>query len=177
MSLLVFVATAIELTSTIIWSYKRSNLFLLHVYTLFEFEIISFYYFMLFKKNGIKALTQILMFGFLIFSFVDAFFLDGLNHFNTYTRSIECIIIMFYAVYYLYKQLVETQNSSNHKNPILLINTAFLFYFSVSLFLFLISNYIMKETTKTYMVWTMHTIVAWIYYTTIGIALWKAGRK
>ncbi|MEZ5016140.1 MAG: hypothetical protein R2800_03755 [Flavipsychrobacter sp.] len=63
------------------------------------------------------------------------------------------------------------------KTPIDLINMALLAYFSISLFLFLFSNYIMAETIKTYIAWSVHAIALWLLYTTIGIALWKAGKK
>lgn len=170
-------ASCTEILLTSYWLHKENNLFLLHIYTVFELEIVSLFYFMILKGNYIRVVILLLMLSFLIFSFIDAYYLDGLRYFNTYARSIEGIIIMSYAIYFLYNQLGQQKAVLSRKDPLLLINIAFLLYFSISFFLFLYSNYIMKETFKTHVVWMMHALALWIYYTTIGIALWKAGRK
>lgn len=176
-SLHVWIAFIIEMISYWLWMHKQSNLFLLHLYTILEFEIISLFYLILLKEYSKKWVIPTIMICFAVFAIIDSLFFHDLNHFNVFARSTECLIIISYAIYYLYKHLITSKTISLKNDPILLINTAFLFYFSISFFLFLFSNYIMAETFKTYVIWTMHSVALWIYYTTIGIALWKAGKK
>lgn len=176
-SVYVFCASFTELVSTFLWLYKKSNLFLLHAYTLIEFLIISIFYLVLFKPYLKKWILPGIIVSFLLFAAIDSIFFHNFQHFNVFARALECLIIISYAIYYLSKQLSEGKNISLQNNPIMQINTAFLFYFSVSFFLFLFSDYISHGASKTHIVWMMHALTLWIYYTTIGIALWKAGRK
>lgn len=173
----VFVAALFELVSRWLWMHNQNNLFLLHLYTLWELEIISLFYLLLLKRYVSKRIIVVVMVAFALFSGIDAFYMDGWKQFNTYARPVECLIAMSYTIIYLYSRLTDLQPFSVNKDPVLLINIGFLFYFSLSFFLFLLSNYIMHDAAKTLTIWAMHTLVALIFYTTIGWALWKAGRK
>ncbi len=173
----IYVASFFEIVSKVFWIYKLNNLSLLHLYTIWELEILSLFYLVILRQYINKWFIVAIMISFAIFSFIDAYYLDSLQHFNVFARSVECLVILAYGICYMYTQLAEAKKISLRNDSVLLINTAFLFYFSISFFLFLFSNYIIKETTETHVVWNMHVIAAWILYTTIGIALWKAGRK
>jgi hypothetical protein len=174
---LVTVAAITQVAVEYFWARNENNLFLLHIYTLLEFEIISLFYFLLLKEYVARWIIPLLMAAFFALSLADALLWHGWQRFNTYARSTECVIVMAYTLYYFAKQLEQAQLRSMRKEPVSLINMAFLVYFSVCFFLFLFSNLIVEAQFTRRLMWGTHTIALWILYTTIGIALWKAGRK
>jgi len=166
-----------EIVCTLFWLLKRNNLFLLHLYTAAEFGIISLFYARLFKERLKPWIFPAIMTGFMLLALADAFLIHGLRQFNLYTRATECILVICYALFYFYDQLQQTATPSFGKDPVFLVNTAFLFYFSCSFFLFLFSNYIIPVSFTQHLLWDMHAVAQWIYYTTIGFALWKTSAK
>lgn len=175
--LFVIVAFTVEVLSTILWYNQKNNLFLLHIYTPIELLIISIFYYNIFKRYVKKWIIPLLCCLFIICSIFDSLFIHGISNFNIYARSIESIIIISYSLFFFYKKLGESNIKSTLSFPLDLINSAFLIYFSISFFLFLFSNYINDETLATYIAWGIHAIALWLLYTTIGIALWKAGKS
>jgi len=173
----IFIAAVFEIISRWYWLHRQNNLFLLHLYTFWELEIISLFYLQLLRQRMMQWGIAAGMIVFALFSWADAFYMDGLKHFNTYARPVACIMMMVYAIVYLYKRLSDAQPISFTKEAVLILNAAFLFYFSVSFFLFLLSNYMLQDAAKTHTVWAMHTLVAAIFYTTIGRAIWMAPRQ
>lgn len=172
-----FVAGLLQTASAFLWVMKRNNLFLLHFYTFFEFEMISVFYYFLLEKYLRKWVIPLVMLLFLVTVLIDGLFIHGFQQFNIYARTIECLLIMSYAIYYFYRQLLDGSIRTVAKQPLLLINGAFLFYFSLSFFLFLFSNNILQVSFTRHLLWSMHALAAWGLYTIIGVALWKAGRK
>jgi hypothetical protein len=62
--------------------------------------------------------------------------------------TISAVILVIYACVYCYKLLVEVSTSSNLQfNFLVWVNSGILYYFSFSIFLFLMQSYIVSELT------------------------------
>lgn len=172
----VCVASIAEITSRVLWLYDMNNLFLLHIYTMLEFAILSAFYLVLSGKRECRVFIG-LFFVFSLLSLLDMYYIHSILRFNTYARSVECVLIMMYAMYYLYRQIGDVKKKSIYNDPIFIVNACFLMYFSLSLFLTLLSNFFMERTAVVRTIWNAHNVLLWIYYTIIGTMLWKTGRK
>ena len=171
----VLIAGLVELAATILWNNKINNLFLLHVYTIEECGMILWFYSYLLSEGTDRKVFLYVFLGFAALSIANSMFLQGLTRNNTYARSIEAVIIIVCAVRYFYKLLSETKLKSPARSPYFWINTGFLIYFSSSLVLFTLSNYIRGPQYRQLRldVWTLHAFFAIVLYALIAVGLWK----
>jgi hypothetical protein len=164
-----------ELISRVLRSYKIPNLYLFHIYVLTEFFFISWFYYEIFKRYLPSKTIPIVFLTFISFSLIDTFIWHNPFTFNSYAKTLECVIIVSYNVFYLYKTFDEFQDEDPSDTPIFWINAGFLFYFSGCLFLFTFSNFILTQGKPMGMItWALHAFFMTIMYSLISIGLWKS---
>jgi hypothetical protein len=163
-----------ELISRTMAIYKIPNLYLFHLYVLAEFFFISWFYYEIFKRYISPKTIPIIFIIFIFFSFIDTFVWHNPFTFNSYAKTLECLIIVGYTVFYLYKTFNEFQDEDPSDTPLFWINAGFLFYFSGCLFLFTFSNFILTQGKPIGMLtWALHAFFMTIMYSLISIGLWK----
>ena len=163
-----------EFISKLMWYYKIHNLYLFNIYVLSEFFFISWFYYTIFKKYLSTKTIPTVFIIFIVFSLVDSFVLHNPLTFNSYAKTLECIIIVSYTVFYLYKTFDEFQDEDPSDTPVFWINAGFLFYFSGCLFLFNFSNLILTQGKQMNMItWALHAFFMTIMYLLIARGLWK----
>jgi hypothetical protein len=172
----VFGTVIIEAFSYLFWLKKQNNLFMFNFYAIWELGLISLFYGS-FLNNRLKKFISLLFITFSSFWIVDTFFISGVAQFSTYAKPIENITITLFAMYFFYKQFRQMKIINLRRDPSFLINTAFLIYFSATFYLFALSNYIMNESALTYVIWEVHTLLAWFYYSMIALALWNDAKR
>jgi hypothetical protein len=167
-----------ELISKTMAIYKIPNLYLFHIYVLAEFFFISWFYYEIFKRYVSPKTIPIIFLIFIIFSLIDTFVWHNPFTFNSYAKTLECVIIVVYTVFYLYKTFDEFQDEDPSDTPVFWINAGFLFYFSGCLFLFTFSNFILTQGKPMGMItWALHAFFMTIMYSLISVGLWKSNRR
>lgn len=152
-----------------------TNLPVLHLYTILEFNIIALFYFSFFGYFYSRKIIPGLMALFTIFAIFNSLFIQKFTEFNTYARSLESIILVVLSILCFYKILVELNTKNLTKLPIFWINTGFLFYFAGSFVLFILSNVILKENKAfNFMSWGLHSCLLFLLYILIGVGLWNS---
>jgi hypothetical protein len=155
----IFNSVVFEFISRMMSNYKIPNLYL-------------------FKKYISPKIIPVIYIFFVIFSLIDTFVWHNPFTFNSYAKTLECIIIVSYTVFYLYKTFDEFQDEDPSDTPIFWINAGFLFYFSGCLFLFTFSNFILTQGKPMGMVvWAIHAFFIIIMYSLISIGLWKSKKQ
>ena len=163
-----------EFISTLMWYYKIPNLYLFHIYVLSEFFFVSWFYYEVFKKYLSPKIIPIVFIVFIVFSLIDSFILHNSLTFNSYAKTLECLIVVGYTIFYLYKTFDEFQDEDPSDTPVFWINAGFLFYFSGCLFLFNFSNLILTQGKHMNMItWALHAFFMTIMYLLIALGLWK----
>ncbi|WP_421798945.1 hypothetical protein [Haliscomenobacter sp.] len=168
-SFLVWWGTAIGLVALYIASFlHRTNLFLLHIYTIVDFILLC----LIFKQVLPLYLNRFLLFGFPIFASINSVFFEHLKTENVLSRSISAFILMLYALSFFTKTLREMKIQNLGKEPLFWISVGVLFYNAASFFIFLFSHYLTASRDLWYTYFGIHaifTILLYIFYT---IALW-----
>lgn len=163
-----------EFITTTMWHYKIPNLYLFHLYVLTEFFFISWFYHEIFKKYISPKTIPTIFLMFIVFSLIDTFLWHNPFTFNSYAKTLECIIIVAYTVFYLYKTFDEFQDEDPSDTPVFWINAGFLFYFSGCLFLFTFSNIILTQGKQMNMItWALHAFFIVIMNSLISVGFWK----
>ena len=166
---------ATQIMSFVFWKLKKNNLPILHLYTLMEYFFLAKYYSELLKGFLPKTALVILTYSFLLYSIFDSLFIESPFTFNTYSRSIEALILITMAVCQFIKVAGETDEERHGTSGHNYINSGILVYFAGSLMLFSYSSYVQKMAAASrFSLWTMHSFLAALLYVLITIGLWKA---
>lgn len=152
--------------------FKINNLPLLHIYTICEFSLLAWFYKVVLDKFISYKLLLALVLLFTSFALYQAV-ITGWYKFNTVVRSTECLFIIAFCLLCYYKILTELNIPLLQRSPLFWINTGFMFYFSGSLFLFLLNEYFRTADLGFYInVWVFHAVLAVMLYLFIFKGLW-----
>ena len=166
---LVWVGTAIALLARFVGSFlHQPNLFLLHIYTIVDFILLS----LIFRPVLPRYLSMLLLYGFPLFAASNSIFFEQLQTENVLNRSISAFILMFYALSFFTKTLREMKILNLEKEPLFWISIGVLFYNASSFFIFLFSRYLFPIQSLWFTYFGIHAIFTIILYFCYTIALW-----
>ena len=144
------------------------NLFLLHIYTIFDFILLT----LIFKDVLPQIVFKVLIFTFPLFAAVNSIFLEKLMTENVLNRSISAFLLMFYALCFFTKTLGEMKIIHLERQPMFWISVGVLFYNAGSFFIFLFSRVLTPIPELWYTYFGIHAIFTIILYCFYTIALW-----
>jgi hypothetical protein len=152
------------------------NLPLLHVFTIMEFLMLSYFYLQVLRDKTARLVLRCLLIIFPLFCIVNFLFFQSINRFNTNTRPIEALIIMACSLAYF----SETNDTATKWSqiPVNWVNTGLLLYFSGALFIFSFSNVTENFMSKKYhaiyfLMWNVHATLVLSMYLLIAIGFSK----
>lgn len=164
----------IEISARVFAFYGINNLPLLHVYTLGEFILLSWFYKSLIAKPVLfqnKYLYLVIVGCILII--LNSIFFQSIFEFNPLAKTFVQIIIISYAVLYFYN-LTENQSLAPIiEKSLRLINSAILLYYSGSLFIFMCGQISFDSTDLYKIFWIFNAILNLIFQVLILWAIWK----
>jgi len=164
----------IEVLALVFMKLGMNNLPLLHIYTLGEFILFSFFYkSLLHKPVVLKKVFPYLVGAIVLLIVLNSVFIQSIYTFNTYAKSAVQIIIIGFAILYFYN-LIENRSLSQKKaKGLRLVNSAVIIYYSGSLFVFMYGFSI--DVSKPYiMLWAFNATLNLIFQLLILKGLWKA---
>ncbi|MDB4926662.1 hypothetical protein [Mucilaginibacter sp.] len=173
---LVFSAV-LQTVNMILSSQYIPNLFVFHFYAIFEFAFVSWFYSLQFK-GLINKLIPPMVLTFAVLCVINFFYIQKKLEFNTYTRSLEAVIIIGYCVMFFNKQM---QTNSKYKWGSLSlnwINTGLLIFYSCSFFIFMFSNYLLNANKHIItVVWSTYDTIIILENILFAIAFYKCRKQ
>jgi len=173
--LYVCIAAGIEIFSLILTNLNIQHLYLFNLFTIAECTILSLFYQKIFSLKKYSTLILFLLACFYGLFIYDYFFLHGGHNMNVLSIMAESFILIGFSLFYFYSLAKKMEYVNVLSNPLFWVNSSILIYFSGSLFLFIFSNYILKEPDSR--LWTIHAILNIVYNTLLIIAFWKTSKK
>jgi len=164
-----------EILAFTFMQFEYNNLPLLHLYTLGEFVLFSYFYMSLIDKpvqikKGFKYFVAVGC----VLIVLNSIFLQSIYAFNTFAKTSVQLVIIAYAVLYFYN-LVENQSfTSAESKSLRLINSAILIYYSGSLFIFMYGKFSLINVEGYVVFWAFNAILNFIFQLLILLGLWKA---
>ena len=140
----------------------KNNLPVFHIGTLLEFLLLAEVYKKLLPYK--KAIIAIQLF-FIAACIVNSLFFQSIYIFNSYTRSLEAILLMLLAINYFAKLFTELSSVRLIELPSFWYNTGIFLYFSGAFMLFIFSNYIVVGSFKNYsIIFGIHAALILLMY-------------
>lgn len=167
-----------ELLSQITARLHMPNLYLLHLYTFFSFNIIALFYHQAFGHFYPRWLVPSLMAGYSVFAIANSLLWQPITGFNTYTRGLEGLLVITLALLCFYKMLSELATKRLDQYSIFWINTGFLLYFAGNQFFFILNNALLEEPNQSlsFISWGLSSLLMALQHILIGIGLWFSPR-
>lgn len=156
----------------VLWLNVMNNMYIGNIYVLLETSI----FFVIYKKN-LGKLFSIAFFVSIVSIFYLSFLLNlyvqGFYEINSYTRTLESMIMIFFALSYFYKTMQTLDSDNLIKEPMFWLNSGVLLYFSANVFVFVFSNFVSKYSIDTnIIIWAIHSIFYALFFIMLSTALW-----
>jgi hypothetical protein len=168
----------IEILAILFIEFEINNLPLLHLYTLGEFILFSYFYLSLSNTSSrIRKTAWYFIGGGALFIILNTVFIQGVFEFNTIAKTFVQIVIIAYAVLYFYHLVANASFSEATSKSIRLVNSAIIIYYSGSLFIFMFSHFSIGKEEVFILFWIFNVLLYFIFQLLIFIALWNAFYK
>lgn len=142
------------------------NYFFLHFYGIVEAMILLYFYSLVI--DDARRIIRIVAFCYLVFYLVNSFYWEW-GVFNTYGRSIECLLMISLAIALFYQFYNKEEDIFIDRSPLFWFNIAILAYFSGAFFSFILS----KEILSGPLPWMLHNASNMLKNVLFAIGLWK----
>ncbi|NOQ70764.1 MAG: hypothetical protein GQ574_02115 [Crocinitomix sp.] len=111
------------------------------------------------------------------FAVINALFLESIFEHNTYPGAIGGIILILLSLKLFY-DVFEKEEKEFQTAPLIYFNIGIFLYFSVTLLILLLGNYLLKASdTFYYRIWLIRWIADILFYILLAIGLWIHKRK
>ncbi len=147
-----------------------NNMPVFHAYPLVEFTILTLFFKQDVKNSFISRGAGYFIGGFILFALADAFFIQGIHHFNTYPRTLEALLLVCFSLVFFYRRIDAATMGERNDAPAVWFAAALLLYFSGSLILFVLSARLTANSRANDLAWAIHASLQLLLYVffTIG---------
>lgn len=138
--------------------FYHNNTVVIKSYTVGEFFLLAGFYYCKIKSRGMQCVIVVLTAMFTLFSIALILIFFSSDQFDDYSTTLESLLMIFFGLVLINNESSTStivnawgQNSTNW------FNTGILLYFSGSLFIFLLANYIPDPSSLIFKIaWIMH---------------------
>jgi hypothetical protein len=168
----------IEILARVFMQLEYNNLPLLHIYTLGEFILFSYFYKSLLYKPAVfhKKYLYFIVGCSLLIVFNSVFF-QSIYEFNSYAKTFVQITIIGYAVLYFYNLIGNDTAAPVASKSLRIVNSAVIIYYSGSLFIFMYGKIALENARPYIVLWAFNSVLNIIFQLLILLGLWKAFYK
>ncbi|HEY8934801.1 MAG TPA: hypothetical protein VIM65_06250, partial [Cyclobacteriaceae bacterium] len=99
-------------------------------------EVISLYFYMMPSLPLKRSWMYSIILSVVLFNLANSLYIQNINEFNSNAWSVNTILLIAVALYYLFNFFSKLDLLEFEKSPVFMITTALLIYFSGSLFLY-----------------------------------------
>lgn len=173
----IFFSCIIQLSSFVLWLFKRNNMPLLHVYVAIGFVLLAFFYHVALKHFLHRAVIPIAGLLFFLYSLFNTVFIEHILTFNATALAVESvlIIILSLSAFIFFLSPALKAESVVNTSGINWINSGLFIYYASNLLFFYFGGIIMKELpiSLSRNAWLIHAFFSTVMYICFIIGLWK----
>lgn len=141
------------------------NLYLGDAYMFLQFSVLFYIFNQHFGRKKLFGITYVIL---IVFYFIDFLLFKNFS----LATAIASLVLIIVSIAFFYKLLNELKVYDIHRQPILWISFATLFYYSGTLFIFLARNYLEGVPDSYLMIWMAHNIINIVKNVLFSVALW-----
>jgi hypothetical protein len=147
------------------------NLWLLHIYTAVETVLLLWFYRSILSSPWLRKAIPYAMVVFPLVCLVNILWWQSLLHFNTYTRPVEALLLIYLGLVYFMEN-----SAAPSKSSLSWMNAGILLYFSVSFFIFIFSNFLHHGQLLNTIILVSHATFVLIMYLLFTVGFYTCRR-
>ncbi len=124
---------------------SESIIYLLYTFTVLEYSFFCYFIYLVIPQSFIKKSVLFFWGGFILFDLVDLIFLNKGKGFDSFAIGIECIIVLFLCISYLFFQLRKSNSFIIYSTFNFWVVITFFMYFSGTFFLYIFAESMAKN--------------------------------
>jgi hypothetical protein len=159
-----------------VWILKKQNLFIINIYSLLEFGLLSFFYITIINSLLIKRLILFLLLIYNLISLFE-FYTNSVSSIAYYKiAALENFLITCYALCFFIHAMKNNSDKISTKSPLFWINSGILVYYMPFILIFLFNEYLDKISNifMASLYNTFNNILTLIFITLIIIGFSKS---
>lgn len=176
MSILIMVSFTADIANELYIRSGHMGYIIMNIYFVIQFFLLCMVY-----QNILQEKTKIIgaIWLFMICWLINTIFLQGINEYQSYARLLGGIILVIFSVVCYYRMFRNPITDKRMNLLVLWVNMGVLFYFFFNLYLFGMSNYVLKNMFRNdaMIVWGFHNVNNIVKNVLFAIGLFEAGRK
>ncbi len=133
-----------------------NNLFLFHLFIIFEFGFLSVVLWLIFQVQRYRMFISVISIPFTMY-LVASLFTSDLTTFNDQNRIIESSILILYCILYIVMALKRLKASYLEMHPYFILISGLLIYFAGTISVFIFSNQL--DHSNFMPAWTVHSLL------------------
>ena len=167
------VSLLIQFISSILSDNKINNLFLLHIYTLLEFLLLSLFYQQ--RLTTDPRVHRYYLGGIILVSLLiiaNSLWIEPLTTFNENAKTLTHVFILAQAVSYFF---FHTETHRQRLTPLYnFFNAGVVLYYAGSFFIFMFSDFLVQQSVSTHrMFLVINALLYALFQTFILVGLWR----
>jgi hypothetical protein len=153
--------------------YHQNSMPVSHLFTLIELVMITLFYKSLFGAGNKNNTYNYIILVFAVVCVMNALFFQSIYTYNSYTKSIEAIICILFAMKYFAAIASGSSSIKIITAPDFYFNSGLFLYFSGAFMLFVFSNFIVTKLSLNdfFIIWTIHSSLVLLMYLFFSTAL------
>lgn len=149
-SLFLFTTFIIELAALKMAENKQNNIFIYNLFTAFEFCFYFFFFHSILKEYVKKNIICLIILLYVVLALINIFLVQGKYNFHTYTYILGCMICIILSITYFYFLFKYSKVNNLTKDPVFWISAALLLYYSCTLPVYGIINFLTNLAVPFY---------------------------
>lgn len=164
----------VSAASSLLAFYHKPNTPLFHFSVIVETLLLLYFFRKLFRAPALLKLYAVLLLAFPVFCLVNILFLQPLSVFNSYTLSVQAVLVIA-SCFLFWWNVPVPENSSWQAFPLNWMVSGLMLYFSSGFLLFTFINLVVKYLTKPdfILIWNIHATLSVIMYLLLTIGYFK----
>jgi len=155
---LVFVSAICDIAAYVLYAKGESTVVLFNCYYILVFILLGWFYYEVLppEKRNRTTLAGLTIYG--ISFILVTLYIQPFDQYQTFMWTITGMIMIFFSISYFINLFSARSNMANYE--LLWINSGVLLYFSLNLFLFIMSSYILTKIDPelSILVWSFHNV-------------------
>jgi hypothetical protein len=168
----------LNLVGLLLMLQQRSNLFLMPIYAVGEFCLLTLVYCQTLQSPAFTRAMPWLAGGFAAYVSLDSLFSSVLTRFRPGQQIIQDLLVLLLVGLYFRKLLHELRVKHLRREPMFWVSAGLFIYYLGYLQIALFSNYLLHYSNQLNMtVWAVHSLLFIILYVCYSLALWLSPQK
>lgn len=155
----------------------HNNMPMFHLYAIVEFILCALFFREILKGSRFVQFIPVIIAAFTVFSILNCCFIQSIQTFNSYPRTLSAGITILFSLVFMYRSLDPYSRKADRSPSALFISIGLFLYFSGSLLLFFFGTMLNNSHSAAQIGWSIHASLILVMYVLFAIAFLKTPQR